>query len=263
MAAWRDLARQTEDLGYSCLFIPDHFGDQFGPLVALTVAAEATTTLRVGSLVFDNDYRHPVDLAKEIATLDLASEGRVEFGIGAGWMTSDYDEAGIPLDSPGVRVDRMIEGLAVMKGLWANEKFSFTGKHYELKDAQGLPRPHTAPHPPILIGGGARRVLTVAAREADIVGVNMDLRAGRVSQEMIDGARPERFDERLEWVRAAAGARFDSLDIQALTFFVMVVPNRQQVLEAMAPTMGMTPEVAGATPPALVGTVEEICEQLV
>ena len=98
--AWRDMARQIEELGYSTLFLPDHFGDQWGPLVGLTVAAEATTTLRVGSLVFDNDYRHPVVLAKEIATLDLVSEGRVEFGLGAGWMKSDYDEAGLPYDAP-------------------------------------------------------------------------------------------------------------------------------------------------------------------
>src|SRR5579872_2920575 len=106
MAAWRDLARRCEALGYSCLYIPDHFGDQFGPLVALTVAAEATTKLRVGGLVFDNDYRHPIVLAKEIATLDLVSGGRVEFGIGAGWMKTDYDQSGIPYDAPGVRIRR-------------------------------------------------------------------------------------------------------------------------------------------------------------
>ena len=116
--AWRDKARQAEDLGYSTLFIPDHFGDQWGPLVALTAAAESTTTLKVGSLVFDNDYRHPVELAKEIATLDLLTEGRVEFGIGAGWMKTDYDELGIPYDSPGVSIERMVEGLQIMKDLW-------------------------------------------------------------------------------------------------------------------------------------------------
>src|SRR5688572_5501623 len=105
--AWRDLARKVEDLGYAALYIPDHFGDQWGPLVALTVAAEATTSLNVGSLVFDNDYRHPVVLAKEIATLDLVSEGRVEFGLGAGWMITDYEETGMTYDPPGVRIDRM------------------------------------------------------------------------------------------------------------------------------------------------------------
>src|ERR1700730_14525304 len=113
-AGWRDVARKIEGLGYSTLFIPDHFEDQFGPLVALTVAAEATSTLRVGSLVFGNDYRHPVVLAKEIATLDVFSGGRVGFGLGAWWMTTDYEESGIPLDRPGLRIDRMGEALSIM-----------------------------------------------------------------------------------------------------------------------------------------------------
>src|SRR3984893_14447370 len=116
-SSWRALARKTEQLGYSAFFLPDHFGDQWAPLVGLTVAAEATTTLRVGSLVFDNDFRHPVELAKEIATLDLASEGRVEFGLGAGWLKTDYVESGMPYDRPGMRIERMVEGLAIMKDL--------------------------------------------------------------------------------------------------------------------------------------------------
>src|SRR5665213_523349 len=145
VAAWRELARKSEDLGISCLYIPDHFGDQFGPLVALTVAAEATTRLRVGSLVFDNDYRHPVVLAKEIATLELASEGRVEFGLGAGWMTTDYDESGIPLDPAGVRVERMLEGLSIMRQLWSEGKASFAGTHYTVTDAQCTPQPSSVP----------------------------------------------------------------------------------------------------------------------
>ena len=126
-AAWRDMARKIEDLGYSTLFIPDHFEDQFGPLVALTVAAEATTDLRVGSLVFGNDYRHPIVLAKEVATLDLLSEGRVEFGLGAGWMTTDYEQSGIAADPPGVRISRMAESLAVMKSLWSTGAATFAG----------------------------------------------------------------------------------------------------------------------------------------
>jgi probable F420-dependent oxidoreductase len=149
MAAWRDLARRAESLGYATLYIPDHFGDQFGPLVALTVAAEATTTLGVGSLVLDNDYRHPVVLAKEIATLDLASQGRLEVGLGAGWQTSDYEEAGLPYDPPKERIDRMVEGLAVMRGLWEHETFTFSGEHYTVTAAQGQPRPCSQPHPPV------------------------------------------------------------------------------------------------------------------
>ncbi|GAC1593943.1 MAG: LLM class F420-dependent oxidoreductase [Acidimicrobiales bacterium] len=263
MGAWRDLARKTESLGYSTLYIPDHFGDQFGPLVALTVAAEATTTLRVGSLVFDNDYRHPVVLAKEIATLDLASEGRIEFGLGAGWMKSDYDEAGMAYDAPGVRVERMLEGLAIMRELWASEKANFSGTHYTITEAQGLPRPFTKPHPPIVIGGGSKRILSIAAREADIVGINPDLRAGYVGKEVTAGVVPEKWDERLGWVRDAAGDRFDSLDLQILTFLVMVVPNRDEAIAQAAPLFGLPPEVLGEIPIGMVGTVDEICDQLV
>jgi probable F420-dependent oxidoreductase len=262
LADWRALARRCEDSGYSCLYIPDHFEDQFGPLVALTVAAEATTTLRVGSLVFDNDYRHPVVLAKEIATLDLASEGRVEFGLGAGWMTTDYDESGIPLDPPGVRVARMVEGLAIMKQLWASEAVSFAGEHYTITNAHGLPRPHSVPHPPIVIGGGSKRILSIAAREADIVGINPDLRAGYVGPEVLAKVIPTAWDERVGWVRDAAGARFDELDIQALTFLVAIGTPFAEAAPNFAPLLGIEPEALADVPLAMVGTVEEISDHL-
>ena len=261
MAAWRDLARQVEDLGYSCLCIPDHFGDQFAPLLALTVAAEATTKLKVGTLVLDNDYRHPVVLAKEVATLELAAEGRLEFGLGAGWMTTDYEEAGIPLDPAGVRVDRMVEGLHVMREMWATGTCTFAGKHYTLNDAKCEPQPSAVP--PIVIGGGSKRILSIAGREADIVGVNPDLRTGHIGAEVTAGVVPEKWDERVGWVRAAAGDRFASIELQILTFANMIVPNRKETLEQFAPMFGMPAEVLGEIPIAMVGTVEEICEQLV
>src|ERR1700736_3497738 len=127
--AWKDKARLVERLGYQALYLPDHFSDQLGPIAALMAAADATTKLRVGALVFDNDYRHPVVLAKEAATLDLLSEGRFDLGLGAGWMTSDYEQSGIPFDSPGVRIERMAEGLEIIRGLLAGSAFSFAGKH--------------------------------------------------------------------------------------------------------------------------------------
>jgi len=262
MKEWRHRARQVEELGYECLYVADHFGDQYGPLVAMTVAAEATTTLRVGSLVFDNDYRHPVVLAKEIATLDLAAEGRVEFGLGAGWLKSDYDESGLPYDPPAERVERMAEALAIMKALWADGKASVSGKHYTVADARCVPGPHSRPWPRIVVGGGSKRVLSIAAREADVVGVNPSLRAGAIGPEVTAEIGAERFDERIGWVRTAAGERWEAIDIQILTFLVQVVPNRAEVLEQSAPLFGVTPEAAGEIPLALVGTVAEICEQL-
>ena len=126
-AAWRELARKAEDLGYSTLYVPDHLDDQWAPMIAATVAAEATTTLRVGTLVLDNDFRHPVVLAKEAATLDVVTGGRFEFGLGAGWMTTDYEQSGIPMDAPSVRVARLAESLAIMRALWRDGSASFTG----------------------------------------------------------------------------------------------------------------------------------------
>lgn len=259
---WRELARKTESLGYSTLFVPDHFGEQWEPAIAMTVAAEATTTLNVGALVFDNDYRHPVVLAKQIATLDLASEGRVEFGIGAGWMKTDYDESGIEYDRPGVRIDRMVEGLAIMKQLWAEGTCTFKGEHYTINAAQGHPRPYTQPHPKVVIGGGGKRVLGIAAREADIVGVNPNLKAGYVGPEVAESAKAPYFRERIGWIKEAAGDRFDDIELQVLTFFVQIVPNKAETLANLAPLFGVTADEAAEIPIALVGTVDEICETL-
>src|ERR1700704_5088687 len=155
---WVITARKVEELGYSTLFVPDHFDDQLAPLPAMTAAAMATSTLRVGSLVFDNDYKHPLVLAKECATLDVVSGGRLELGLGAGWMTTDYEQSGIPLDPPGVRIDRFEEGLAIVKGLLESKPFAFAGKHYTINNHTGTPRPVQSPVP-IVIGGGGKRVL--------------------------------------------------------------------------------------------------------
>lgn len=263
LASWRKRARQAEDMGYSALLVPDHFTDQWGPLVALTAAAEATEKLRVGALVFDNDFRHPMDLAKEAATLDLLYDGRLEFGIGAGWMRTDYEQSGIPYDDPRIRVDRMAEAITVMKGLWSGEPLTFKGDHYTLDNAVGHPLPHRKPHPLLCIGGGSKRVLSIAAREADIVGFNASLRAGYVGPEVAATAAPDKFDERVQWVRDAAGDRFDQLELQCHTSFAMVVPNRQEVFEGMSGVFGITPELAADVPIALVGTVDEICEALI
>jgi len=259
---WRALARQVEDLGYSTLFIPDHFGDQWGPLVAMTVAAEATSRLNVGALVFDNDYRHPVVLAKEIATLDLVSEGRVEFGLGAGWMVTDYEQSGIALDPPGARIDRMVESLGVMKALWSDGKADLDGRHYSIRGAEGTPPPVSSPHPKIIIGGGGKRVLSIAAREADIIGVNPSLVSGAIGPEVAQSAKAERFRERIDWIRAAAGDRFDRLELQLNTFIVNITDDRPGVAEMLAGGFGLTLEEALEVPLAFVGTVDDICDQL-
>ncbi|HVM10208.1 MAG TPA: TIGR03621 family F420-dependent LLM class oxidoreductase [Acidimicrobiales bacterium] len=260
--AWREKARKIEGLGYSTMFIPDHFDDQWAPIVGMTVAAEATDRLNVGALVFDNDYRHPIVLAKEIATLDLASEGRVEFGLGAGWLKSDYDASGIAYDSPGTRIDRMVEGLAVMKQLWRDGSATLDGKHYSIAGANGYPRPASSGGPKIVIGGGGKRVLSIAAREADIIGVNPNLSAGYVGPEVAQSAKGERYRERLQWIKDAAGDRFDDIELQCLTFMVQFTDDSAAAYEQLAPLFGLTPDEARDVPIALAGTFDEIAETL-
>jgi probable F420-dependent oxidoreductase len=259
---WRETARQVESLGYSTLFIPDHFGDQLAPMVALAAAAEATTTLRVGPLVLDNDYRHPLVTAKEAATLDVLSGGRLELGIGAGWMRTDYDEAGLAYDRPGVRVDRLVEAVAILKGLWSQEKVDWDGTHYHLSAAQGLPRPVTEGGPPLLIGGGSPRVLGLAGREADIVGVNPNLVSGAIDASVAADVLGPSFDRKVAWVREAAGSRLADIDLQCLCFVVQVGTPRDQALAQLAPYFSLSVEEAADVPIALAGTVEEVCSTL-
>ncbi len=260
--AWRDRARQIESLGYSTLYVPDHLGDQWGPMVALTAAAEATTTLKVGALVYDNDYRHPVVLAKEMATLDLLSEGRLEVGLGAGWMRSDYDQSGIAYDEPAVRVARFEEAVQIIEALWVDGTCTFAGRHYKVDGAVGMPRPFRQPRPTLVLGGGGRRVLGVAARHADVVGVNADLRAGHVGPEVAASVTAERFDERIGWIRASAGDRFAGLELQVLAFVAAITDDRQSMAEEIAPGFGLTAEAALEVPMVVVGTVDQVCETL-
>jgi probable F420-dependent oxidoreductase len=259
---WADLARKVEDLGYSTLFVPDHFGAQHGPFVSLMAAADATTELRVGSLVFGNDYRHPVVLAKEAASLDVLSDGRLELGLGAGWMNTDYEQAGIAHDRPGVRVDRMEEAVAVLKGLFADGSFSYEGDHYKITGLDGQPKPAQSPHPPLLIGGGGKRVLTIAGREADIVGINPALRSGEVDTDAARNSSAAETDRKLQWVREGAGDRFDDLELNMLVFAVVVTDDRAGTIEKMAPLFGLDPEEIADMPHAWIGSVEEICDDL-
>ncbi|MDP9402885.1 MAG: TIGR03621 family F420-dependent LLM class oxidoreductase [Actinomycetota bacterium] len=261
---WADQARRIEALGYSTLWVPDHFDDQWGPLVALTAAATATTTLLIGPLVLDNDYRHPAVVAKEMATLDLVSEGRLELGLGAGWRRADYEQYGLVFDPPGVRIDRLAEAVGVIKALWSEERgdADFEGAHYSLQGAKRRPRPVQRPRPRLLMGGGGRRMLSLAAREAEIVGFNANLAAGEVGPGVARQALATRFRERVGWVRAAAGERFDDLELHCHTFVCMVGADRHQVAQVMAGPFGVTPEEALEVPIALVGTVEELCDTL-
>ena len=261
--SWQEQARKVEDLGYSTLLMPDHFDRQLAPITALTAAAAATTELRVGALVFDNDYRHPLVLAKEMATLDVLSGGRVELGIGAGWMRTDYEQSGIAYDRPGVRIDRMVEGLEVIKGCMSGESFSFEGAHYTITEHTGYPLPVQSGGPPIMIGAGAKRMLGIAAREADIISVNFDLASGAVGPEALVTGTGDATRQKVEWIREAAGDRFDDIELSVTVFFSAITDDGDKLMEQVAPGFGV--DLAGGydLPHILIGSVDQICDTLV
>jgi probable F420-dependent oxidoreductase len=261
---WYDKVSKIEGLGYSTMFMPDHFIDTpFAPMVGIAMAAEATDRLRVGTLVLGNDYKHPAVVAKEFATLDVLSDGRVEAGLGAGWMRVDYDALGLPYDSHGTRIERLEEALAIVKGAWGPEPFSLSGHHYRITNYDGLPKPVQQPHPPILVGGGGPKLLRLAGREADIVGINPNLRAGEINRDAAQDTVASRTKQKIEWIREGAGARFDDLELQIRYFVAAITDDRHGLAEAMAPAVGMDPHEALESGVAVVGTVEECCDILV
>ena len=259
---WAEKAARVEDLGYSTLCVPDHFDDQLAPIPALVAAAAATTTLRVGTLVLDNDYRHPLLTAKEAATADVLSGGRLELGMGAGWMSRDYDQSGITCDRPGVRIDRLAESLAVVKGLLAGGKFSFRGQHYTITDHPGTPLPVQRPRPPILVGGGGRRILTLAGREADIVNVNFALRSGSIGPQVGATATAEATAEKVRWIREAAGDRFDDIELSHTAYLTMVTDDREAVAGGLGSGFGLDADQVLAMPNFAIGTVGQIADEL-
>jgi probable F420-dependent oxidoreductase len=258
---WGERVRRVEQLGYAILVVPDHFRDHLAPVPALTAAALATTRLRVGSLVFSNDFRHPAVLARDAATIDVLSGGRFELGLGAGWLREEYDQAGIPFDAPGTRIERLAEAVTIIKGLLAGERVTFAGRHYAVTALEGRPAPVQRPHPPLAIGGGGRRTLTLAAREASIVGLVPRARrdgGGLDLADLSDAATREK----LAWVRAAAGDRFGSLELNALIQAAVVGEPRAAAADRLAARFKVTREVVLESPYAALGTVGEICETL-
>jgi probable F420-dependent oxidoreductase len=260
--AWAEQARRAEALGFDTLLVPDHIGYPlwaYGP--ALTAAAMATTTLRICPFVLDNDFRHPAFVAAEAATLDQISDGRYELGIGAGWDLNDYQRTGIPFDPPGVRVERLEESIGIIKALFAGGPVSATGIHYQITDLEGHPKPVQHPHPPLLIGAGGKRMLALAAREADIVSVIMRARR-EGGLDVADGSAAA-FDGKIAWLREQAGDRFDRLEINALIQRIVVTDHPDEHYERAASDFGMVgPEEGRDTPLALIGSIEQIIETI-
>jgi probable F420-dependent oxidoreductase len=257
---WREIARRAEGLGYDVLLMPDHITDQLAPVPALAAAASATTTLRIGSFVFDNDYRDPVMLAKEATTLDLLSDGRLEFGLGAGWNRSDYRQLGIAYDAPKVRVDRMEEALALMKRLWTEPRVTHRGVHYQVRDATVLPRPVQRPYPPVMVGGGGPRMLGIAAREAQIVALApaVNMRGGPKLQTVTVAS----LAERLSRLRRVARARFADLELNVIVFDAAVTDARQSLTQMLAARLKATATAVVESPFFLYGSRRGLVETL-
>jgi len=257
---WHTQLRKAADLGYSIVTVSDHFGARLAPIPAL-VAAVDVVGLRLGTLVLANDFRHPALVAKEVASLDVISGARVELGIGAGWLADDYSKSGIPFDRPGVRIERLEEAIAVIKGLWGPDRFTYEGMHYSI-DLDGQPKPVQKPHPPLLIGGGGPRVLQLAGREADIVGISVRLDEGHTAQldKGVVSATIDLVEEKLGWIREGAGDRYDQIELNVLVFEAHVTTSAPEVLERIGEAAGTSPEVVAESPQVLAGSVGEIAE---
>jgi probable F420-dependent oxidoreductase len=272
---WREQARRAEDTGFSTFSVADHV---IGPgpalsatnhpvqdvaaVPAMAVAIEATSTIRIGARVFCVDYRQPVVFAKEMATLDFFSEGRLELGLGAGWLQGEYEAMGVTWDRPGVRLDRLEETIALLRAHFGDGLVEVQGTHVHASGFEGLPKP-TDGMPPIMIGGGARRVLGIAGREADIVSLNFDNSSGKIGPAGVGSSTAELTAQKIEWIRAGAGDRFGDLELEIGAYFTVVTDQRDATLEKMAPMFALDPQQFAEHPHALIGSVDSICDQLV
>jgi probable F420-dependent oxidoreductase len=256
--AWAEAAKRVEDSGFSVLLVPDHFALPVAPVPAMLAAAEATTVLRVGSYVLANDFRHPAVLAKEAATLDLLTDGRFELGLGAGWNGAEYRRAGIPFESGRVRFERLNEAVRVIKALLDSGSADFDGTHYR---TEGLPCPvRTVQTPlPLLLGGGGRRMLRFAAEQASIVGLMGAARDGAIDMSTVSEQATLR---RIGWIRDAAGARFDQIELNVFVFQARLTEDRAAAVETIARDASLDPALVAASPHYLLGTREQMREQL-
>ncbi|WP_018504349.1 TIGR03621 family F420-dependent LLM class oxidoreductase [Parafrankia discariae] len=271
LAALREAGQAIERLGYSTFALADHFMIRFAPLIALQAVADATDTLRLTQTVLNQDLRHPAVLAKELATLDVLSRGRLQVGLGAGWMRAEYEQAGIRYDRASTRIARLEEVVVILKGLFGDGPFSHTGEHFTIDALRGTPRPSQRPHPPIMIGGGGRQLLSVAGRHADIVQIMPRLpREPRPAEPHPFSA--EAYEQRIDWVRAAAGDRFGAVELGAQLLDATITDDPEAAFErlvqsfaARGSTGGAVPSRAdlAASPMVAIGSLDDVCRKIV
>jgi len=254
-AAWAEHARLVEQSGFTNLLMPDHFvGPRFAPIAALSAAAAATSTLRIGTLVFSNDYRHPVVLGKELATLDVLSDGRVDVGLGTGWMRDEYDRVGMSFDPPKVRFDRFVEALDVLRGVWGEGAFSYDGEYYQINELVQEPKPVQKPFPKFLFPGGGPKMLRLAGKYADYVNLTLRVKADGTAVDASDGGL-ESFLGKIETIRASAGERFADIGIGTSIQQVGVPQDKEDWSAVNLSQQNDTPQV-------LLGDVSEMVDKL-
>ncbi len=270
---WRERARRAEALGYSALHLADHVLGP-GPAIAksnhpiqelaavpaMMSAAEATSTLRVGCRVFCVDYQHPAVLAKQAATIDLLSDGRLELGLGAGWLAAEYEALGVRLDPAGVRIARLEETIRAFRALFSGREVAFDGKDVHLHGFAGAPR---RPFPTLMVGGGGKRVLSLAAREADIVSLNFNNRSGVIGPDGVQSSTADATAQKIDWIRRAAGDRFRDLELEIGAYFTFVQPGAEQIAAGMGQALGLTQAEMLRHPHGLFGSVDTVCDELV
>jgi len=274
-AEWYDTARAAEDLGYSCLHLADHYigpgqaaaAAQHPPqlvaaIPAMMAAAAVTTELHIGARVMCVDYHHPVVLAKSLATIEMLSDGRLEAGFGAGWITSEYEAMGLTMDSPGTRIDRMLEYVEVAKAFFAGEQLDVHGRHVNVGGMTATPASPRPKGPPIMIGGGSPRVLRAAGAVADIVSLNFDNSAGMIGARGLASGTAHATAEKIEGGREGGGDRFAELELETAAYFVVVTDDSATASAGFARAFGMSPDDVGNHVHMLIGSVDEICDTL-
>lgn len=265
-------AQQAEEYGYDTFVVPDHLGPQIGPIAALGALTQATERIRLGTSVLANGFRHPVVLAKDAATIDVLSKGRLELGIGAGWIKEEFDNAGIPFESPGVRLEKLDESLTILDVLLRGQECTFEGKHYQVRGVKGTPRPRQGPRPPLCTGGGGPKMLRLAAKHADIVSVvPVTTKNGKG---LLSGITLEKTIEKVNLVREAAGDRFNEIELNWAVTAVLITDDREKTAEMALSAIerGLHPDLEVdvkltvedilASPYVAIGSFEEIAEHL-
>lgn len=272
-ADWTSQVQRAEELGYSAFHLADHIlgpgpalekanhpEQNLAAIPAMAYAAAVTNKIRIGCRVFCIDYHLPVVLIKSAMTIDKLSGGRLEFGLGAGWITEEYEALGITKDEPRVRIDRLADVIEGVKAFRNEGLANLANDTIRWSDFEGVPKPVSKP--PIMVGGGSPRILRLAGREADIVSLNFNNRSGMIGPDGVAMSTEAETQKKVGWIKEGAGNRFDDIEIEIGAYFTFVMDDPSPVLGQFAQMFGLTEDEMRVHPHALFGSVDTICEEL-